>query len=64
MPKMKVHSGCRKRFRKTGSGKIKRAKAYRRHHFWAKSTKSTRQSKAGVLLEGANAKNMSILMPD
>ncbi|MBU4269873.1 50S ribosomal protein L35 [Candidatus Dependentiae bacterium] len=64
MPKMKTHAGCRKRFRKTGNGKIKRAKSYRRHHSWAKSTKRVRQSKHGVLLEGANAKNISILMPD
>ncbi len=31
MPKMKTNSGAKKRFRVTGSGKIKRAKAYHRH---------------------------------
>ena len=31
MPKMKTNSGDKKRFRVTGSGKIKRAKAYHRH---------------------------------
>ncbi len=39
MPKMKTHSGATKRFRTTGGGKVKRSRAFRRHHAWAKSTK-------------------------
>ena len=31
MPKMKTHRGAAKRFKKTGTGKLKRAKAFRRH---------------------------------
>ena len=31
MPKMKTNSGAKKRFKVTGSGKIKRKKAYKRH---------------------------------
>jgi len=31
MPKMKTNSGAKKRFKVTGSGKIKRSKAYKRH---------------------------------
>jgi len=31
MPKVKTNSGAKKRFRVTGSGKIKRSKAYHRH---------------------------------
>lgn len=43
MPKMKSHSGAKKRFKKTGSGKFKRKKAYRRHILTKKSSKRKRQ---------------------
>lgn len=41
MPKMKSHSGAKKRFKISGSGNVKRARAGRRHHAWARSTKQT-----------------------
>jgi large subunit ribosomal protein L35 len=37
MPKMKTNSGAKKRLKLTGSGKIKRAKAYKRHLLGHKS---------------------------
>ena len=37
MPKMKTHSGSKKRFRVTGSGKIMRGKAYKSHILTKKS---------------------------
>jgi len=37
MPKMKTNSGAKKRFKVTGSGKIKRSKAYKRHLLGRKS---------------------------
>ncbi len=39
MPKMKSHSGTKKRFRKTGTGKLMRAKAFKSHILSKKSTK-------------------------
>ena len=42
MPKMKTHRGAAKRFRKTGSGKLKRAKAFRKHILTKKSQKRKR----------------------
>jgi len=42
MPKMKTNSGAKKRFTLTGSGKIKRKKAYKRHILTKKSTKRKR----------------------
>ena len=39
MPKMKTNSSAKKRFKVTGSGKIKRACAYKRHILTKKSTK-------------------------
>lgn len=43
MPKMKTHSGAKKRFKVTGSGKIMRRKAYRAHILEKKSSKRTRR---------------------
>ena len=43
MPKAKTHSGASKRFRRTGTGKIVRQKANRRHLLEHKSTKRTRR---------------------
>jgi large subunit ribosomal protein L35 len=43
MPKAKTHSGTAKRFRRTGTGKILRQKANRRHLFEHKPTKRTRR---------------------
>lgn len=63
MPKMKSHSGAKKRFKKLASGKLKRAKAYHRHHGWAKTAKQTRQLRgAGYFAEG-DAKKMGTLLP-
>ena len=43
MPKNKTHSGASKRFRVTGSGKIRRQKAGMRHNLEKKSSKVTRR---------------------
>jgi len=48
MPKMKTHSGAKKRFRVTGSGKLMREQANRRHMFESKSSKRTRKLAADV----------------
>ena len=39
MPKMKSHSGTKKRFRRSGTGKLMRAKAFKSHILSKKSTK-------------------------
>jgi large subunit ribosomal protein L35 len=43
MPKMKTHSGAKKRFRITGSGKVMREQANRRHLFEGKPSTRTRR---------------------
>ncbi|RMI29876.1 50S ribosomal protein L35 [Nocardia stercoris] len=43
MPKMKSHSGASKRFKVTGSGKLRREKANRRHLLEYKSSRRTRR---------------------
>ncbi|MDQ0215466.1 large subunit ribosomal protein L35 [Oikeobacillus pervagus] len=53
MPKMKTHRGTAKRFKKTGSGKLKRSHAYRSHLFANKSTKQKRKlRKAAIVSKG------------
>jgi large subunit ribosomal protein L35 len=42
MPKMKTHSGAKKRFSVTGSGKVRRLKAYKSHILTKKSSKRKR----------------------
>ena len=63
MAKMKTHSGSKKRFKKTASGKIKRTKAYRRHHSWAKSSKSVRQARSGIYVSPSDLKHIAPLLP-
>lgn len=63
MPKVKTHSSSKKRFKKNSSGKVKRSKAYKRHHAWAKTKKQKRNIRSGTFFEGANQKNMAVLMP-
>lgn len=64
MTKMKTNSGCKKRFSKNAKGKIKRSKAFRRHHSWAKSSKRVRQLRKGTMFTGTQAKNVALLMPN
>ncbi|MCJ8009895.1 50S ribosomal protein L35 [Lederbergia wuyishanensis] len=53
MPKMKTHRGAAKRFKKTGSGKLKRSQAYTSHLFANKSTKQKRKlRKAAMVSKG------------
>ena len=47
MPKMKTSRAAAKRFKKTGSGKLKRNKAYKSHILTKKSTKRKRNLSSG-----------------
>jgi len=60
---MKTHSASKKRFSKTGSGKIRRSCAYRRHHAWAKSAKQVRDLRKFGYFEAGDEKNISKLLP-
>ncbi|NLN86894.1 MAG: 50S ribosomal protein L35 [Syntrophomonadaceae bacterium] len=63
MPKMKSHRGAAKRFKKTGSGKIKRAKAYASHLLTSKSPKRKRKLRKAGLVSDVEQKNISKLIP-
>ncbi|MES3629261.1 MAG: 50S ribosomal protein L35 [Longimonas sp.] len=58
MPKMKSHSGARKRFKKTGSGKVKRKKAGRRHILTKKSPKTKRQLRKDTTVDETQEKRI------
>lgn len=63
MPKVKTHSSCKKRFRKTASGHIKRTSAFRRHHAWAKTSKQIRDLRGVAYVNVTQEKKISSLMP-
>jgi large subunit ribosomal protein L35 len=62
MPKMKTHSGAKKRFRLTGTGKIMRRRANRAHYLEHKPSTMTRRLANYVTLAPADAKNMKKLL--
>ena len=53
MPKMKTHSGAKKRFKVTGSGKIKRNRSKMRHLMRKKTTKAKRHLRDAVVVHTA-----------
>ncbi len=63
MPKVKTNSSCKKRFKKTSSGKLKRSRAFRRHHAWAKSSKTVRQLRKACYVDESQEKKIVSLMP-
>ncbi|MGA3762214.1 50S ribosomal protein L35 [Bacillus velezensis] len=58
MPKMKTHRGSAKRFKKTGSGKLKRSHAYTIHLFANKSQKQKRKLRKGASVSAGDFKRM------
>ncbi len=63
MPKMKTTKAAAKRFKATGTGKLKRNKAYRRHILTKKTTKNKRNLRHAVMTDSTNVKNMKKILP-
>ena len=63
MPKMKSHSGAKKRFRVTGSGKVKMYHAQKNHILTKKSTKRKRGLRKTAYASAANASVIKKLIP-
>lgn len=63
MPKMKTSRAAAKRFTATGTGKLKRNKAYKRHILTKKSTKMKRNLRHAVMTDSTNAKVMKKILP-
>lgn len=63
MPKMKTHRGAAKRFKKTGTGKLKRAKAFKSHILTKKSSKTKRNLRQTSYVSESQEKVMKKLLP-
>jgi large subunit ribosomal protein L35 len=62
MPKNKTHSGTKKRFRVTGTGKVMREQANKRHLLESKASKRKRRLSADVAVAPSDAKKVKKLL--
>ncbi len=62
MPKMKTNSSAKKRFRVTGTGKVKRAKAFKNHILTKKSTKRKRALANDAIVDNADMSNVKFML--
>ena len=58
MPKLRTHSGSKKRFRVTGSGKVKAGAARKRHGMRKRSQDMKRTAREGIILFKTDGENI------
>lgn len=63
MGKLKTHSGAKKRFKRSATGKILARSTNRIHNFEHKSASRRRRLRKGLVIEGAFAKKLSTILP-
>ena len=63
MPKIKTNRAAAKRFKVTGTGKLKRNKAYKSHILTKKSTKRKSNLRQATITDATNVKNMKKVLP-
>ena len=63
MPKIRSHSGAKKRFHVTGTGKVKYKKSYGRHILTKKDSKKIRNLRKSGILNKTDAKAIKKLIP-
>ena len=63
MPKIKTCRAAAKRFKKTGTGKLVRSKAYKSHILTKKSQKRKRNLRKSTVVDATNIKNMKKILP-
>ncbi len=63
MPKMKTNRGAAKRFTVTGTGKIRRRRAYLRHILSSKSATQKRRLRKSTLVAGVDAPQIRAILP-
>ena len=63
MPKIKTNRGAAKRFRVTGSGKVKRNKGFKSHLLSSKKKKRKRHLRQGALVAAVENKNVRRMIP-
>jgi large subunit ribosomal protein L35 len=63
MPKLKTHRGAAKRFKKTGTGKILRGSAFKRHILTSKTTKSKRHMRGSRQVADGDLPKLKLMLP-
>ena len=63
MPKIKTKSGAKKRFKVTGSGKVKHKRAYKNHILTKKETKQKRRLGNKALVRAEDLNNIKPMLP-
>ena len=63
MPKLKTHSGAKKRFNLTKNGKVKRAHAFKSHILNKKDTKRTRRLRSTAYADVTNVETIKKMIP-
>lgn len=63
MPKVKTKSGAKKRFKVTGSGKIKHKRAYKNHILTKKETKQKRRLGKMAVVKATDVNNVKPMLP-
>ena len=63
MPKLKTHSGAKKRFNLTKTGKVKRARAYKSHILTKKDTKRCRRLRTTAYADATNTAAVKQMIP-
>ena len=63
MPKMKTHSGAKKRFKLTKTGKVKRAHAFKSHILNKKTTKRKRNLRQTTIADATNVAKVKKMIP-
>jgi len=63
MPKMKTKRGARKRLKRTGSGKLKRAGAWKQHKLEGKGPQRRRKLRRSKMIDKADEARLRVLVP-
>ena len=63
MPKLKTHRGAAKRFNKTGTGKVRRSKAFKQHILTSKTTKRKRGMRGTVIVDAVDQPRLKRMIP-
>jgi large subunit ribosomal protein L35 len=63
MPKIKTHRGAAKRFKKTGTGKFLRPKAFKRHILTSKPTRRKRHMRGTTVVDKTDVAKLKRMLP-
>lgn len=64
MPKLKTHRGAAKRFKKTGTGKFVRSKAFKQHILTSKTRGRKRGLKGTVVVADVDQAKLRLMLPN